>query len=105
MSLSATQKWIVIAAAVAIFASGLFPPWLATFDVTASHDSTGRHSENDAGYHLVLTPPPRRDGASQFGIKLDTSRLFLEWVCILSAGVTAWMIAAQPKKDQIAQAN
>lgn len=99
MNLSARQKRIVAAVAVAIFASGLFPPWLATFDVTASHDSTGKHSEMDAGYHLVITPPKPVNDQRAFGIKLDSSRLLLEWVCIMAAGVAAWVLVASPKKD------
>ncbi len=95
------RKTILIFAAGAIFVSSLFPPWLHTFYQTGTRDSYGARSEHNAGYHLILAPPsPEYEGATVAGVKLDTERLLVEWVCILAAAGAVWGVASilQSKK-------
>lgn len=96
------QKGILICGAVVFVLCGLFPPWLYTYDVT------GTHSRSDAGYYFVLTPPgPKPSYGNSTGIQLDTSRLLIEWACILAATGAGWVIfiPRKPAKEQRKEAN
>jgi hypothetical protein len=128
------RKGILILAALAIFACGLFPPWLYVFDATGAvvtgqfEDNAaemmtpwrGGHSEWSAGYRLVFKPPRADDevrfwfeqnkrGPDAFGhlafqhtwpggIRLDLSRLMVEWVCILALSGAAWGLVRLDKE-------
>jgi hypothetical protein len=99
----AILKWT----ALAIVVSGLFPPWLYTFDRGSTSDIAGGHWEVSAGYGCLFSPPKYRvedalEGRepiaeydftykhARAGVKLDMPRLLVEWVCILTLGGTAW---------------
>lgn len=60
--------------------NGLFPPWVHTFDIQATH------SHRNAGYHFILTPPePLKDydkNRMAHGVKIDSSRLTTQWIII-----------------------
>jgi CheY-like chemotaxis protein len=86
------QKFIVLCGAVAFIWCGLFPPWLYTFYQTGTRDEAGMRSQTDAGYYFILTPPPPLDRHPAYGVKLDTSRLLIEWACILAVSGAAWAI-------------
>jgi hypothetical protein len=109
------RKAILGLTALAIVLTGLFPPWLYTFDKLANHEEPGWHSERSAGYFWIFKPPEpnfnRRAGGANdfvepdatglllpgfypyFGVKLDTTRLLVEWACILAVAGAAWGIA------------
>jgi hypothetical protein len=80
------RETIVIAAAVAFIAAGLFPPWLYTVH------AQGAHTLSNAGYSFILKPPPPKEDYAPFGIQLDTSRLLIEWACILVFSGAAWFL-------------
>lgn len=114
MPIPDTRKTILFWTALAIVISGLFPPWLYTFDKLAASDSAGYQSERSAGYAFIFNPPvphfagvgsggllspanianpkPETDFA-YFGIRLDIARLLVEWVCILATSGAAWGVA------------
>jgi hypothetical protein len=86
-----TKRKTAVAVAAAAFAvTALFPPWLHTFDVTSGHRRW------DAGYAFILSPP-QPNGSTEYhgqyhGIQLDTTRLLVEWACILAIGGAAWLL-------------
>jgi hypothetical protein len=91
------RKAIVAVAAIAFILSGLFPPWLQTLDVTATHNHT------DAGYSFILSPPLPKKGAyysEDYGIQLDTTRLLIEWSCILVAAGSVWFLCGASKSKE-----
>jgi hypothetical protein len=105
------RKAILFWATVGIVVSGLFPPWLYTFNRSAAGDDFGWHSERSAGYAFIFKPPEPHLGAdasgqimslppdpklgeylfAYCGIKLDLVRLLVEWVCILAVCGAIWL--------------
>ncbi len=98
------KKGIVSAAAVAFVLAGLFPPWLYTYYSTGSGGrfsyEPGGHSERNAGYHFIFTPPPPREGEIQYGIKLDMPRVLIEWACIAAISGAALFLLGSVKAQQ-----
>ena len=108
---------ILILAAAAIVISCLFPPWMFTFHRLATGEDSGWQSERSAGYSLIFWPPNPNFSANggsdvvevrdsnlmrvvflaSFGIRLDTSRLIVEWFCILVVAGSAWF-CTQPNR-------
>jgi len=101
------RKAILALAAAGIVVSGLFPPWLYTFDKAPSRDAAGGHWEVSAGFRFFFDPPGcRLDEAVQnkslgdyvdtykawAGVKLDFGRLLVEWTCVLAVAGAAWGI-------------
>ena len=71
-----SRKVILLLGVGAFTASVLFPPWTYTFD------HTGTHSRRSAGYHFLLNQPKPEVDVPSRGVKLDISRLCLEWAAI-----------------------
>jgi hypothetical protein len=100
------RKAILVLAAAGIVVSGLFPPWLYTFDKAPSRDVAGGHWEVSAGFRFFFDPPVYRyddmlsgkypvddyfmNYAARAGVKIDFWRLVVEWVCILAVSGAAW---------------
>jgi hypothetical protein len=119
MPIPNTRKTILFWTALALVLSGLFPPWLYTFDKSSTSDTAGGHWEVSAGYALLFKPPDVelknegnnakfRDYVSNYnsraGMKLDITRLFVEWVCILAVGGVAWGVA-RLNREPVSEAN
>ena len=87
-------KTVLLCGAVAVLLSGLLPPWIYTFS------NSGSVSVRIAGYKFLLTPPvpefqqavPEAQQDPRFGIRLDVSRLAVEWLCIAAAMGAAWLV-------------
>jgi len=80
MTFNPKQLRILIAAGVIFVAIGLFPPWTYTFDAQSIH------SEKPAGYALIVSPPgPEETGSPAFGVRLDISRLLVQWLVLVAA--------------------
>jgi hypothetical protein len=89
------QKFTLFCGVVVFVLCGLFPPWLYTYDVTATH------SRSDAGYSFILSPPLKRGRITTAdGIQLDTSRLLIEWACILAATGAGWLLTTGKSKGK-----
>lgn len=80
-------KTIVAVGAIAFALVGLFPPWLRILDYSGSLST---HSQYDAGYSFICFPPSAKPMSRRnifddfyYGIQIDTSRLAVEWLCIL----------------------
>jgi FtsH-binding integral membrane protein len=96
MDTSRKQRLIVILAACALIVALLFPPWLYTYD---KNGSLGAHSTKSAGYCcLIWAPVPERDywGKAQpeYGVRIDSTRLLLEFACIAVASAVAFLFAS-----------
>jgi hypothetical protein len=114
------RKRVLIWAAVAIVASGLFPPWLYVFDKSGPNDRVCGHWEVSAGFACIFSPPSadymrasEHDALSEYyeiyfkapaGLKLDLSRLLVEWACILAVTGAGWGLA-QLNRKQPSQSN
>lgn len=89
MKLNSKQKNILIIGVVAILLMGAVPPWTYTFK------STSTYSETPAGYGFIASPPSRRVASGMHGIKMDTSRLFIQWITTIVAISIGLMLAAK----------
>ena len=73
------QKVVLTVGAIIAIFMGLFPPWAYTFD----YQSTS--SAKPAGYSLILSPPDPEDNMPTFGVRLDSNRLFIQWIVVAFA--------------------
>jgi hypothetical protein len=80
------QRYTIVVGLSLFLLASLFPPWVQTY-----HDPAGSQVKNDAGYHLLFTPPPTGFANSivqaaypdRFGITLDVQRLAVEYILII----------------------
>lgn len=106
MTLNRKQLGIVIASAVVFIAMGLYPPWTYTVDYAESSSIGGGssrssevHSKKPAGYALIVAPPtPEQEGA-RFGVRLDISRLVVQWIVLAAATGGAVLLAKGPRSE------
>jgi hypothetical protein len=103
MKINAIQRWIAVLAAVLFVIVTLFPPWLYTYDQNGT--SGGRHSR-PAGYHCIFSPPPpeiseREQYQKYYGVRFDSSALFIEYMAIAALAGAAWFLfrADKPRRD------
>lgn len=81
---------VVLCGALAFVLCGLFPPWL----YTVSQD--GYAANKSAGFGLLFDAPDPSNRAAGSGIRLDTARLAVEWLCVLAATGALWLWFAKP---------
>ncbi len=96
------RKAIIGTAAVAFVMAGLFPPWVHSLDVG------GKRAHLNAGYSFIFVPPApvmqqewqglyAPNEVRYFSVQLDSSRLAIEWACILAASGAAWFLCGTSK--------
>jgi hypothetical protein len=68
---------IIIFGIVAFVLSGLFPPWVYTFNPPGA-----RPTENPAGYRLIFDPPPAARKHHLAGARIDYAQLLIQWAAI-----------------------
>jgi hypothetical protein len=86
MTFNSKQMKIFIVSAAIFVVMGAFPPWIYTFD------NRSIHSENPAGYALITEPPDPEEYKVQYGVRLDNSRLIVQWLVLLAATVGAVLL-------------
>ena len=87
------HKPIIILGAIAFVASGLFPPWVSTFNPPG-----GGVSETPAGYRLIFDPPSYSGAGARYlgGVRIDYGRLLIQWAMI--GAVVAGAISLRRKE-------
>jgi len=93
MTLNSKQLKIVIASAAIFIAMGLYPPWIYTFDARSIH------SENPAGYGLIVDPPKPEKVKPRFGVRLDISRLLVQWIVLVAATAGTVLLVKGPRGE------
>ena len=88
MKFNSKQKKILIVGIVIVLLIGILPPWNYTY----KYSSTYR--ETDAGYSFIMSPPTAQ---GRQGIKIDISRLVIQWIVTIVATTAGVMLTA--KKD------
>lgn len=73
------QKVVLTIGAVVAICMGLVPPWSHTFSLLSTSQS------KPAGYSFILCPPMPEVNAPAYGVRLDSSRLVIQWVVIAIA--------------------
>jgi hypothetical protein len=75
---------------------GLFPPWMRTFSA-----SNGMHVEAPYGYAFITNPPERYNVSTydghegvdrRYGIKIDATRLFIQWLVVVFGYSVAFIV-------------
>jgi len=79
MTFDPKQIRILIVAGAIFVGMGLFPPWTHTFNAESGHH------EKPAGYALIVAPPKPEFHKAFFGVRLDISRLLIQWVVLFAA--------------------
>jgi len=64
---------------IVIILMGVFPPFTYTFSLLSTNQS------KPAGYSLIISPPKPEKDAPAYGIRLDTSRLIVQWAIVAIA--------------------
>jgi len=72
------QRKIIIISLLAIIIMCLFPPWKYIIISTESGSST----EYPVGYSFIITPPDKKDGGFFHGVKIDITRLLIQFIII-----------------------
>jgi hypothetical protein len=91
--INSNQRKVLIVGIIAIVVMGIFPPWTYTF----KYEST--YSEVPAGYSLIVNPPAPREEGYVHGVKLDISRLIIQWL-IVSASTGLGLFLLSNKKGK-----
>lgn len=94
MQLNKTQRKIILSGIAVIVLMGLFPPW------TYTYKSESKYSENPAGYCFIASPPSRQGSSLTSGIKIDMSRLFIQWTMSIAAAVFGALLTTTRKDEQ-----
>jgi hypothetical protein len=94
MTFNSKQIKILIIAAAIFVLMGIFPPWIYTFD------NRSIHSENPAGYALISEPPDPEEYKVQYGVRLDTSRLIVQWLVLLVATAGATLLVSGKRNSE-----
>jgi hypothetical protein len=85
------QQKILRIGLIIILLMGIFPPWTYTLNTDKVN------SESPAGYALIFSPPETQYKASAaFGIKIDITRLIIQWV-VVGAATFAFFSQARNK--------
>jgi len=90
MTFNPKQLRILTAAGVIFVAMGLFPPWTYTLDMQSIH------REKPAGYALIVSPPNPEKDAPAFGVRLDISRLLIQWLVLAAATGGLLLLTREP---------
>ena len=95
------QRIIVVGGVILFVLMTLYPPWKQTW----SHGSS--YSEWSLGYALIVLPPQGEKVSNTFGVRIDFSRLILQWLILTAATgffVFIWpgpSKSAPPKKPDL----
>lgn len=94
MNLNDKQQKIVVVGVVLFVLMGLIPPWTYTLHTQAIQ------REKPAGYALIISPPePERENAAAFGVRIDISRLIIQWLVMAAAtGLGVFISKAKAKE-------
>jgi len=71
----------------------LVPPWQYTAD---RNGNGGFHSRKPAGYSPIFSPPAPENVGVSYGVKIDSSRLFIEWAALAAVTGIVWMLVVKP---------
>ena len=89
MKFNSKQKTILIIGIVVILLMGAILPWNYTYK------SSSTYRETPAGYYFIIFSPPTRRG---HGIKIDVSRLIIQWITTIAATSAGVMLTAKKKE-------
>lgn len=93
MNLNDKQQKIVIVGVVLFVLMGLIPPWTYTLEAQTIH------RVRPAGYALIISPPDPEENAAAFGVKIDISRLIIQWLVLAAAtGLGAFITRSHDKE-------
>jgi hypothetical protein len=91
MPLNDNQRKIVMTGLILFLLLGLFPPWTYTLDAQSIH------REKPAYYSFIALPPKPEFNSVTHGVKIDISRLIVQWV-ILAAAVSLGVFVTRHKE-------
>ena len=93
MRVSTTQRRIILAGVAVLALMGLFPPWTHTIR------NEGISSEEPAGYGFIAWPPPKKYDSATSGLKIDLSRLLIQWAVTIAATGSGVLLTAKREDE------
>ena len=88
MALNKKQRAVLLVGLMIIILMGSFPPWTYF----------NSYREFSAGYTFIVTPP-YAPGELGYGVKLDLSRLVVQWIMVLMAmGIGVLLTSGRSKE-------
>jgi uncharacterized membrane protein SpoIIM required for sporulation len=73
------RQQIIITVGITLFIlMGLFPPWKYTLSAPSLY------RERPAGYALIFFSPKPEKNAEAYGVKIDISRLVIQWIVLIA---------------------
>jgi len=80
------QSIILVVGVSTLILMGVHPPWTYTFT------SNQMQSEKPAGYEFIFSPPRTERSKRSYGVKIDVSRLAVQWfVVALATGLGGFL--------------
>jgi hypothetical protein len=88
------KRPIITIGIIVFIIMGLFPPWKYTLN------AQGIHIEKPAGYALIIYPPKPEIIAEAYGVRVDISRLVIQWIILAVATGGALFITNKQKQKE-----
>ena len=93
MTINSKQLKILILSIALFIVIGLYPPWIYTFNAKSIH------SEKPAEYALIIEPPEPEDYNNvRYGVRMDISRLVVQWLILCAATTGAMLLTREKRK-------
>ncbi len=99
MSLNFNQRFLLGLGVVLFVLMGLIPPWIYTF----AYSGATTHIEKPAGYFLIIDPPKPETNRYTEGVRIDFSRLLLQWIIVAAATGLSIFLARGPEEGHKSQ--
>ena len=93
LQMNEKQRRIILVGIAVIVFMGIYPPWTFTFKGNTTY------SEEPAGYGLIVSPPDKKQDSFYHGIKIDTSRLLIQWA-VVGAAIGMGLLMIGREKDE-----
>ena len=98
------QRVIITIGVVVFVLMGLFPPW------TTNAPTEMKNSGTPYGYGFIGSPPDPHErkwsnSGRRYGIKIDTTRLLIQWIVIIVASSGGVLIKGGRKDENVQQSS
>lgn len=87
------KKKVIKFSVIVIILMGIFPPWSYVFKGGTAY------TVKPASYGFLLSPPPPEEDFASHGVKLDFSRLLLQWFLVVVTATSLIYLKSEMPDD------